>query len=170
MVKAPYLKILFEADDQEILDTDKLVNSLGLSRSTIKRYLKELEKQGFLEKIDVNKYKLTENGLKLKQSLFRALEVKEVAPYIITDPASGQPLPLAVKNHEQLFVIIKYGLVDSKILDEHIRRKYLSKWLRDEIGDEYLASLIDYGRIDSSEKLLEYLEEIVRFKRLYRKA
>lgn len=164
MLKAPYLRILFEADDQGILDIDKLVNRLSLSRSTIKRYLKELERQSFLERIDVNKYRLTENGLKLKQSLSRVLETEKVAPYIITDPSSGQPLPLAVKDHEQLFIVIKYSLVGSKILDEHIRRRYLSKWLRDVMGDEYLASLIDEGRINSSEELRDYLEEIMKFK------
>jgi len=150
---------LVESIDEAGTTLEELSSRTGLSHSTLKRYLRELEKNGFIEKKD-ELFVLTNTGLLLKKTLQSLKSGRSPQPYIVTDPSSGQPLPLSFRNYRQLLAIIDYGLADKRVLEEHAR-KYLAKWARESLGDVYLAYMLENGLIKSLEDLRRYIEMIL---------
>ncbi|ADV65059.1 winged helix-turn-helix domain-containing protein [Desulfurococcus mucosus] len=153
------LKLLSLMDENGVA-IDKLSSETGLSTRTVKRYLRELEEKGLVEQRG-ELYALTAAGLKLKKSLQALRARREAPPYIVTDPSSGAQIPLSFRNYKQLLAIIDAGLADKSVLEEHMR-KYLATWVKDSLGDEYLAYLLETGAIKNLDDLKNYLETILK--------
>mgnify|MGYP001772607839 FL=1 len=151
---------LVEFIDEKGVTIHELASRMGLSPRTIKRYLKELEEKGLVESRD-GLYLLTPVGVKFKKALEVVKSRKEASPYIVTDPFSGNIVPLSFKNYRQLLAIIENELVDKKILDEHVR-KYLIEWVKTSIGDEYLVYLLENNIVKNVDDLKEYLSMILK--------
>ncbi len=160
MVKTAHYKLLFYSKD-DVLNPVRLANVLKINVNTVKKYLRILWEEGFVKPHGVGEYMVTEKGKKLINSINNIRGRRDAPSYILTDPSTGQAIPLSIKNYKQLYAVIKYGLVPYNILLEHIRRGYLIEWLRNSIGDQYLADLMERGKIKSIEDLLKYLDKVI---------
>jgi len=137
----------------------ELSSKTGLSFSTLRRYLRELENSGLVEKRG-ELFAPTEKGLLLGKTLRNLRSGRAAQPYIVTDPSTGQPVPLSFRDYRQLLALIEGGLADSRILEEHMK-KYMAKWVREALGDEYLAYMLESGQIRTLEDLKRYIEMIL---------
>ncbi|OYT40089.1 MAG: MarR family transcriptional regulator [Desulfurococcales archaeon ex4484_58] len=164
MVKAAHYRLLFY-NDQGVLDPIKLSRQLGIHINTVKKYLRLLEREGFVKGTDYGDYRITDRGWRFIDSLKKVLTKKEKPPYILTDPSTGQPVPLSINNYEQLYIAVKHGLVSKEILDEHLRRGYLVEWFKNALGDEFLVEKIRRGEIKGIDDLVKYLEKIIDLSR-----
>jgi len=141
-----------------LVDINEIASKLGVNSSTVRKYLKLLEKEGLVEKIETNTYRLTPRGLNYIEFIKKLSIKKEAPPYVVTDPVRGDPLQLKISSYEQLYTIIEYELVPREVIDEHIRRGFLAIWVKDGIGDQFLYELLTTGKITSSSELKKYLE------------
>ncbi|ABN70478.1 regulatory protein, MarR [Staphylothermus marinus F1] len=158
--RAFYRIILYSGENGE-LEPVKIAQQLGLQLNTVKKYLKTLEKEELVRRIDDKRYQLTSKGLKLKKSIERLKEIKTPEPYIITNPSTGEPLQLTVRDYKQLYAVIEYGLAPRNILEEHLKRGYFLEWIKNVFNDEFLVELINEGRITTIDDLKNYLKEII---------
>lgn len=159
MVKlAPY-KLLFINKDG-LIDPNEASNAIGINVNTVKKYLRMLVKEGFIVQ-EMDKYKLTDKGRKLVNSVKNVMENSGKTSYVITDPNTGTPIPLTIKDYRQLYAVIKYKLAPEDVIWEHVKRGYFINWFRDALKDEYIVSKITSGEISDLNKLLEYIEEII---------
>jgi len=159
MVKlAPY-RLLFVNKDG-LIDPNEASNVIGINVNTVKKYLRMLVKEGFIVQ-EMDKYKLTDKGWKLVNSVKNVMENSGKTSYVITDPNTGAPIPLTVKDYRQLYAVIKYKLASEDVIWEHVKRGYFINWFIDALKDEYIVSKIASGEISDLNKLLEYIEEII---------
>ncbi|MCD6301080.1 MAG: winged helix-turn-helix transcriptional regulator, partial [Staphylothermus sp.] len=95
MVFVSHYKIVLVTNDEGIIDPRYVSEKLGLSISTVKKYIKILVSEGFIT-YENGLFKLTEKGEILKKSLLKLKnkEKQEINPYVVTDPESGNQLPL----------------------------------------------------------------------------
>ncbi len=165
MDKPAYYKLLFLFENNKA-SIEELHRKTGLAVSSIKKYLNILESKGFVRRIDykTNTFELTEKGRLFREAVSRLIDLNEknIPEYVITDPDTGTPLPLKIKNYEQLLAILRYKLVEPGIIEEHLKRKYLSEWIRNALGDTYISSLIDQGQIKTVNELIREVERIVK--------
>ncbi|ADI32165.1 winged helix-turn-helix domain-containing protein [Staphylothermus hellenicus] len=161
MGKRAFYRIIFYSKENGELEPAKIARQLGLQLNTIRKYLKTLEKEGLVERINDKKYQLTSKGLKLKKSIERLSETKTPEPYIITNPSTGEPLQLIVRDYKQLYAVIEYGLAPRNILEEHLKRGYFIEWIKNVFNDDFLAELIEEGQITTIDDLKNYLKEII---------
>ncbi len=161
MFKPAFYRVLFVINDGEELDIQSISRKLNVISSTARRYVRELVKKGYLRETRPGYYALTSEGKLFRNSLKNLLrkDVDEHLGYVITDPFTGNPVPIRVTNIQQLYAVVKYGLVPSDILAEHIRRGYLTKWVNDVLGDHDLANMLENNRDMSIDQLLAVLEE-----------
>ena len=159
MTKPAFYRVVTVFDKEETIES--LSTKTGLAKSSLKKYLVFLEKEGIVGKT-LNKYWLTEKGRALKETLQKIMSGYEATPYVFTEPDTGAPIPLQVRNIKQLLVVLKYGLVEKKIAEEHFRRGYLVQWIRDGVGDKYLSMLISTGKVKNIDELIAYLDKIVK--------
>lgn len=155
---APYYKVLLHVEAGKPIDVNKLSETLQASSATIKKYLTQLAKGGLIERKE-DGYYLTEAGAKLSRTLNNLLQERSAAPYVVTDPKSGAPIPLTFSNLSQLYAVILYGLASEDALDHHVAM-YLEQWLRSSLQDEYLADLIKQGEVRSSKEMLDVLRKL----------
>ncbi len=137
---------------------DELSELVGLSRSTVRRYLRELLEEGLVIETSRGIYALTDKGRRIKESLQRvSTEVSEEMAYVVTDLNTGAPVPLKIKSLKQLYVIVKHGLAPKEVLGDHLRRGYVSEWVRNVLGDEELARKLSTEDLSGIVKVLEEL-------------
>ncbi len=156
-----FYRALFALTPGESSSIDEIAEKLGVLPSTAKRYLKELVKLGYVTEGFEGKFSLTETGELLRKSVLSHLKShRDLSPYFFTDPSTSQPVPLSIKNLRQLYALLKYDVIEWKILEHHVKAGYLSKWIREAIGDIELANKIDEARnsIDK-DKLMKIIEE-----------
>ncbi len=150
------LILLFKNDQVSVNDISK---ETGLSPSSVKKYLTILEKQGLVERKGGNIYVLTSRGRMYRGFLEKLkLEHKSETPYVFTDPSTGSPVPIEVRNYAQLYAVLKYELINRNAAEEHLRRGYLLEWIKNGLKDQYLAEKLEKGEIKSIEDLIRYLE------------
>lgn len=154
-----HYRILLHVKAGEPIDARKLSDELRVSNATIKKYIARLAKEGLVEKREDGYYYLTEVGAKLSKTINNLLQGKSAAPYVVTDPTSGAPIPLTFSNLSQLYAVILYGLASESVLDHHIAM-YLEQWLRSSLEEEYLADLIRQGRMRNSKDMLNALRKL----------
>ena len=161
MFKPAFYRVLFAVEGNEEFDVRSVGRRLKVIPSTAKRYIRELLKKGYIREVRPGLYTLTNEGIALKNSLKNLLEkkIEENLGYVLTDPSTGNPVPVKITNIYQLYAIVKYNLIPENILLEHIRRGYLAKWIRDVLGDLDLADFLDNKRDISVNELLSILEE-----------
>ncbi|WP_440059536.1 winged helix-turn-helix domain-containing protein [Thermogladius sp. 4427co] len=155
-----YLRIIGLADENGFLDASRVQESLGLSSSSVRKYLRMLEKEGLVERVGGG-FKLTEKGARLKKTLQLVKEKKVAEPYYVTEPETGRAIPLSFRDYRQLYAIIEYRLVDPEILEKHLRMGYIAQWARAALGDEYLAYLIERGEVKNLIDLKNYLKNML---------
>ncbi len=163
MVFVSHYKIILVSDEIGVIDPRTVSEKLGLSISTVKKYIKNLVNEGLIVYKD-GVFKLTEKGEALKKSLLNLRKIMEqgTSPYVVTDPSSGAPIPLSIKNYEQLYIVIEYELAPRPLLEEHFRRGYIAKWIKEVLGDEYFIKLYDEGRIKTLDDLKNYIKSIIK--------
>jgi predicted transcriptional regulator len=159
--RAFYKVILYSSDKGELFIND-IAQKLNVQPNTIRKYLKILEKEGLVKPLGIDKYVLTEKGLKFKNSLYKIAETISVEPYVVTDPSTNKPLIIQIRNYKQLLAIIEYELAPLSILEEHLKRSYIAQWAENAVKDEYLVEAIRNGEIKSINDLREYLRDVVR--------
>ncbi len=161
MFKPAFYRVLFAVEGDAEFDIQSISKRLNVIPSTAKRYIRELLKKGYIREIRPGLYALTDEGTALKNSLKNLLEkkVEENLGYVLTDPSTGNPVPVKITNIYQLYAIVKYRLVPENILLEHIRRGYLAKWIRDVLEDLDLADFLENNRDISINEFLDVLEE-----------
>ncbi|MET1160205.1 MAG: winged helix-turn-helix domain-containing protein [Thermoprotei archaeon] len=164
MVKTAHLRLLLHASEKGILRGEVLAYKLGVHVNTIRKYLKLLEKEGMIVPSGIDEYSLTEKGKKFLESL-KKVAAQKPKPHIVVNPTTGEKIPLVISNYEQLYAVLKYGLIPREVIEEYIRRGLLAKWIREEVGDEYLAELLETGSISKPEELLEYLDKVINLLR-----
>lgn len=156
MVRASLLNILTRIEDE--IKCEELSELAGLSKSTARRYLKELLGEGFLVEVSRGVYTLTDKGRRAKELLQKTLkEVGDDKAYVVTDPNTGASIPLRIRSLKQLYAVVKYGLAPEDVLREHLRRGYVSNWIKDVLGDEELASGLSSRDLDEVVKIIEEL-------------
>jgi len=69
-----------------LVDINEIASKLGVNSSTVRKYLKLLEKEGLVEKIETNTYRLTPRGLNYIEFIKKLSIKKEAPPYVVTDP------------------------------------------------------------------------------------
>jgi len=154
----------------EQLSIKEMASRLGVSESTVRRYVKKLMSEGLVE--GRGKYSLTEKGLMLRESLKKVSQITEVSTersYVFTDPKSGVALPLRVRNLEQLYAVAKYKLVDKEILLQHIKVGYLGSWIRNVIGDDILASIVEEASKKGFCEVINVLEKYLHMLNVLRR-
>ncbi len=163
MVFVSHYKIILASNDKGIIDPKTISEKLGLSISTVRKYIKNLMNEGLLIYKD-GVFKLTEKGEALKKSLLKLKDKAEqgISSYLVTDPDTGAPIPLSIKNYEQLYVVIEYGLAPRNVLEGHFRRGYLAKWIKEVLGDEYFTKLYSEGKIKTIDDLKNYIKNIIK--------
>jgi len=163
LVFVSHYKIVLASNENGIIDPKAVSEKLGLSISTVKKYIKNLENEGLIIYKD-GVFKLTNKGEALKKSLLKLRNKAEqgISPYLVTEPDTGVLIPLSIKNYEQLYVVIKYGLAPRNILEEHFRRGYLAKWIKEVLGDEYFAKLYSEGKIKTLDDLKNYIKNMIK--------
>ncbi len=150
------LILLFRNDQLSVNDVSR---ETGLLASSVKKYLTILEKQGLVERKGSNIYVLTSRGKMFRDFLEKIKpEYRAGAPYIFTDPSTGTPIPLEVRNYAQLYAVLKYELIEKSIAEEHLRRGYLLEWIKNGLKDQHLAEKLERGELKSIEDLIKYLE------------
>lgn len=159
--KRAFYRIIFYSNENGEIDTEKIVEELGLQLNTVKKYLKILEKEGLVNKTGGNKYLLTIKGIKFKKSIEKLMSIRAAEPYIITNPSTGEPLKLMIRNYKQLYAVIEYELAPRSVLEEHLKRGYLSEWIKNVMGDEFLVEMINRGEIKTIDDLKIYLKEVI---------
>uniref|UniRef100_A0A7C2FC65 DeoR family transcriptional regulator n=1 Tax=Thermosphaera aggregans TaxID=54254 RepID=A0A7C2FC65_9CREN len=152
-------KLIMLADEKDVIDIGDASQVLGVSPSTIRKYVQQLISEGIVEKTVDGKYVLTKLGVSIKKAVNMSTS-KNIPSYVITDVSTGQPIPLSFNSYEQLYAIITYQLAPRDVLEHHLRN-YLSEWVRSSIGDEVLAEKISRGEIATIEDLKKYLEFIL---------
>jgi predicted transcriptional regulator len=152
-------KLITVADENNTIDIAKASQLLGVSPSTIRKYIQQLVSEGVVEKTGEGKYVLTRLGVSIKK-VVNASTLKKTPSYVITETSTGQPVPLSFNSYEQLYAIITYQLAPRDILEHHLKN-YLAEWVRSSIGDEMLAEKIVKGEIATIEDLKKYLEFIL---------
>ena len=156
MVRESLLRILAKIEGE--VTFDELSELVGLSKSTLRKYVRELLEEGLVIEVSRGVYALTDKGKRVKESLKSVLaEVSEEKAYVLTDPNTGVPVPLKIKSLKQLYVVIKYGLVPEGVLKEHLRRGYVSEWVKNVLGDEELAKRLSTEKLSEVVKTLEEL-------------
>lgn len=160
-MKQSHLRVLLASDENGFLDLSQIQQKLNLTMSSLRRYIRILERDGFVSRSEKG-FVLTEKGMKLKKTVQALKEKRDAPAYYITDPSTGQPVPLSFRNYSQLYAILAYGLVDKSLIEKHIAQGYLSNWAREALGDEYLASLIQGGEVKNASDLLAYLKMIIQ--------
>jgi hypothetical protein len=160
LVRASLLKVLVRVEGE--VRFEDLCRLVGLSRSTIRRYLRELLGEGLLTEVSSGVYVLTDRGRRVKELLQRTLsEVGSDRAYLVTDPGAGAPIPLKIRSLKQLYAVIKYGLAPEEVLREHLRRGYISAWVRDVLGDEVLAAKLRTDDLGEATRVIEELISLV---------
>lgn len=140
---------------------DDVISKVNLSRATAKRYVNEMIKRGFIVSFD-GKYILTEKGfLVLEGEVVGKKTVEDNVAYIFTDE-NGIPIPLRINCVEKLYIVIKYGLIPIEVVQLHIEKGYLAKWLSDVVNAKTLAKKLE--SVKSVNELSELLEEYLGVK------
>lgn len=160
MVRIARYRVLLYSEDG-LIKTDTIALKLGVSAGTVRKYLKALEKEGLVERLETNAYRLTQRGLNYVEFVKKLTARKEAPAYVVTDPVRGEPLQLKINSYEQLYAIITYRLAPLEIIDEHIKRGFLATWIKDGVGDQYLYELLTTGKISNSTELKKYLEDLI---------
>ncbi|MCD6301825.1 MAG: MarR family transcriptional regulator, partial [Staphylothermus sp.] len=62
----------------------------------------------------------------------------------------------------QLYAVLEYGLAPKDVLEEHLRRGYLVKWIKEVLGDEYFTKLYNEGKIKTLDELKNYIKNILK--------
>lgn len=161
LVRVSHYKLLF-LNENGVLKLDNIATKLGVSLNTVKKYVRMLGKEGLVEKIDENTFRLTNLGSLFVKSVRNILERKSVPSYVVTDPVKGEPLQLKLSSYKQLYAILEFNLAPQEIINEHIRRGFLQNWVKDGVGDEYLYELMRSNVVNDSTKLLNYLREVIK--------
>ena len=158
-VKTAQYKILFTVDG-DTLEIESISQKTGISRSTVRKYLKQLEKEGLVKQVDEFRFTLTDKGRLFKECVTGILK-DQGSTYVLTDPGTGQPLTLSFRNYKQLLAIYKYGLAPREVLEEHFKRGYIQNWIKEGVKDKLLAEELNTGGIKTFEDLITYLEKIL---------
>ncbi|RLG84493.1 MAG: hypothetical protein DRO40_01155 [Thermoprotei archaeon] len=161
LLKQSFYRVLFVVPVEGAWSLDQVVEKLGISYSTAKRYVKELIKLGFVDEVQVNRYKITSKGLLFRSSILGHLtkHLDKGQEYIFTEPTTSTPISLSIKNLHQLYVSIKYELVPWDVVKEHIKSGRLLNWIRDVLGDQELyMKLSELRNSLSREEFLEIIE------------
>jgi len=159
MVRVAHYRLLLVAEGDTV-SVDTLAKGLGIRTNTVKKYLRLLEREGYVRAIDRNLYTLTDVGKTFRESLLK-VRGSLSAKYVVTDPSSGQAIPLTFSNYLQLLIIYKYGIAPKEVLEEHFRRGYLIEWIKNVVGDQYLIKLINEGKVNDLGSLMNYIESVV---------
>ncbi|MFN3268838.1 MAG: winged helix-turn-helix domain-containing protein, partial [Zestosphaera sp.] len=89
-MRASLLNVLAKIEGE--VTCHELSELVGLSRSTMRRYLRELLEEGLVIEVSKGTYALTDKGRRVKESLKNILaEVSEDKAYVVTDPGTGAP-------------------------------------------------------------------------------
>ncbi|MEO3994007.1 MAG: winged helix-turn-helix domain-containing protein [Desulfurococcaceae archaeon TW002] len=141
---------------------DELSELVGLSKYTLRRYLRELLEEGLVIEVSKGTYALTDKGRRIKESLKSILtEVSDDKAYVVTDPGTGVPVPLRIKSLKHLYVVMKHGLAPEEVLREHLKRGYVSEWVKNVLGDEELAKKLVTEDLSGVVKVLEELISLI---------
>lgn len=140
---------------------EELSNKLAVSKVTVKKYVKALFEKGLVREVSPGVYELSELGYLFMESIkSRSLGLlSDEQAYVFTDPVTSTPLHLKARSIQQLYAILKYGLVPSEVFLEHLKRGYVSQWLEGSIKDSYLAALLK--KASSLEDAVKILEEYI---------
>jgi len=143
------------------ISLEELSNKLAVSKATVKKYVKALLEKGLVIEISPGVYELSELGHLFTESIkSRSLGLlSDEQAYVFTDPATSTPLHLKARSVQQLYAMLKYGLVPSEVFLEHLRRGYVSQWIEGSVKDSYLATLLK--KANSLEDAVKILEEYV---------
>jgi len=152
-------KLITIADENNTIDIARASQLLGVSPSTVRKYIQQLVSEGVVEKTGEGKYVLTRLGVSIRR-VVSASTLKNTPSYVITDTSTGQPVSLSFNSYEQLYAVITYQLAPRDILEHHLKN-YLAEWVRSSIRDEILAEKIVKGEIATIEDLKKYLEFIL---------
>ncbi len=157
-LKPAFYRIILKFPIGEV-EARKLAELTGLTISSVRKYLSVLVKEGLVSRTNTDKYVLTEKGLNFRRFLEKMdPSYRSEAPYVFTDPNTGSPVPVQIRNYTQLYAVLRYDLIDKSIVEEHVKRGYLLEWIKSAMNDQHLAEKISKGEINSIDELLEYLE------------
>lgn len=119
----------------------EIAKKLKVREKSVKKNLKPLISRDLVRRLD-EKFLLTDKGNLFMSSVTKSSpEVKKGEEYIFRD-LSGNTATLAVKDLKQLYAIIEFNLVDKEIMLHHLKSGYISDWIKNSIGDGYLANEI----------------------------
>ncbi|MEM1638729.1 MAG: winged helix-turn-helix domain-containing protein [Desulfurococcaceae archaeon] len=136
-----------------------VVSKINVSYQTAKKYVYEMIKEGFVNKVEDNKFIVTEKGLFLIEGENIAKKgVEDKYAYIFTDE-KGMPLPTKIDNIEKLYAILRYKIVPDNIIMHHVEKGYLVKWILEQLGARILAQKLQETK--SPSELLKLLEEYI---------
>lgn len=134
-----------------------VVSKINVSYQTARKYIYEMIKEGLVNKVEDNKFVVTEKGLFIIEGENVAKKsVEDKYAYIFTDE-KGVPIPIKIDNIEKLYVILKYKIVPDNIIMHHIEKGYLIKWILEQFGARILTQKLQ--EIKSPSELLKLLEE-----------
>lgn len=140
----------------EVFSVDDLAVGVGLSRDTVKRYVREMMRHGLVTEVD-GRYTVTGRARLLLEGRDRGRRaVDETTAYIFTDDR-GLPIPIKIDSLEKLYIAIKYRFIPLTVAMEHISKGYLTKWISEVLGAKTLAEYI--SKTKTIDEVLGILEE-----------
>jgi predicted transcriptional regulator len=133
-----------------------LVEKLGISPRTAKKYITDMLRSGFITTLG-DKYTVSERGLMLLEALrVKSTSTSPDSAYVFTDE-KGSPVTLRIDSVAKLYAAVKYGLVPRSVVEHHLEKGYLAKWLSDVLNAKMLAKRV--ASVKSLEELVALLEE-----------
>ncbi len=131
----------------------EIARILKVKPNTARRYLDQLVRLGYLEKLEGGIYRIAGKEEKVEESTgeeqFFEEEYNELRKPVhgMVEPLffyyRGTIVPLRVSTIEQLFAVVKYRLLSPEELDYAIKTGYLQAWVARIAKDENLAREID---------------------------
>jgi len=163
MIKPAFYRVLVAMEPGKEFSVDEIAEELRVTASTVKRYLREIAKLGYVVDLD-GKYMLSEKGELFRKSLVNLME-KKIEPsfgYVFTDPSTSSPVPVRVCSLEQLYIVAKYDLVPREILEHHLRAGYITSWVKEVLGDIDLAEKLSKEKDLNVDRFTELIEERIK--------
>ncbi len=135
-----------------------IASALGVKPSTARKYLDQLAKMGYAEKLEYGVYRYKGQAAEAKKEeeapVEEAIEAMKKEAEELQAPGReaveplyfhvrGRLVPLRVKTLEQLLAVIRYRLVEPEELNYALKTGYLQAWVSRIARMEELAQKLD---------------------------
>jgi len=156
-----YLKRIYDALIKEPMNVDMLAEKLGVKKSTVRRYLRELMRLGLVEKAGEEYRVIVAEKAEKEEKKFEDRLLPEDKAFFFYK-GIGMPYIIGIRSIKQLLAALENDMVDIAAVSYTIKNGYLQEWLRTVVGAEELSHKIDEVKELPPEELKVKVIEVIR--------